>query len=79
MTYNPLFSILVPVYNVKKEQYQIIKDAIKYHNKYEIGNVNKESLIYCQIIRDADKLDIIRNFTMFVKRFYAFNDGKSII
>ena len=62
-------------YNVKKEQYQIIKDAIKYHNKYEIGNVNNESLIYCQIIRDADKLDIISNFT---KGIFKDNDGDFI-
>lgn len=62
-------------YNVKKEQYQIIKDAIKYHNKYEIGNVDKESLIYCQIIRDADKLDIISNFT---KGIFKDNEGNFI-
>ena len=50
-------------YNIDKKYYKIIKDAIKNHNKYEITNVDKKSLIFCKIIRDADKLDIISNFT----------------
>ena len=38
---------------------EIILKAIKYHNKYSIGNdVNKEEELFCKIIRDADKLDI---------------------
>lgn len=50
-------------YNIDKNKYYIIKDAIKCHNKYQIQNINKNSLIFCQIIRDADKIDIISNFT----------------
>lgn len=49
-------------YNLDKKYYQIVYDAIKYHNKYEIGNVDNDSLLYCQIIRDADKLDILEEF-----------------
>ncbi len=33
--------------------------ATKYHNKYEIGEVNEEEELYCKITRDADKLDIM--------------------
>jgi putative nucleotidyltransferase with HDIG domain len=40
---------------------EIIRKAVKYHNKYGLpdGLSNKE-LIYCNIIRDADKIDILR-------------------
>lgn len=40
---------------------EIIKKAIKYHNKYEIGMCNELELLHSKIIRDADKLDIIHN------------------
>ena len=46
-------------YDIKKENYKIIYNAIKYHNKLEIPeNLTKEEKIICKIIRDADKLDI---------------------
>lgn len=38
---------------------KIIILATKYHNKYEIGKVNEEEELYCKIVRDADKLDIM--------------------
>lgn len=38
----------------------IIKKAIKNHNKYEINkSLNEEEMMYAKIIRDADKLDIM--------------------
>lgn len=46
-------------YDIKKENYRIIYNAIKYHNKLEIPeDLAKEEKIICKIIRDADKLDI---------------------
>ena len=39
----------------------IIKTAIKYHNKYKVDDsVDRYTKIFCNIIRDADKLDIFR-------------------
>jgi len=38
--------------------YQIIYDAIKYHNKYSIGD-NARDKFMCELIRDADKLDLL--------------------
>lgn len=39
---------------------KIIKKAIYNHNKYSIEeNLSKEERLYCNIIRDADKLDIM--------------------
>ena len=45
---------------IETNQYDsIILKAIKYHNKYAIGNdVSEEEKMFCEIIRDADKLDI---------------------
>ncbi len=40
---------------------QVIKMAIKYHNKFKIpGNLNKRNEFYAKIIRDADKIDIFK-------------------
>ena len=41
-----------------KEDYQTIKNAIKYHNKYSLPENLKENTL-CKIIKDADKLDIL--------------------
>ena len=38
----------------------IILMATKYHNKYELGNVDDRTKLFCNIVRDADKLDIIK-------------------
>ena len=42
----------------------VILKAIQNHNKYSIQeNLNEEEKLYCKIIRDADKLDIIYQAT----------------
>ena len=45
---------------IKIDKYDdIILKAIKYHNKYSIGtDVSEDEKVFCDIIRDADKLDI---------------------
>ncbi|MDD4036427.1 MAG: HD domain-containing protein [Bacilli bacterium] len=44
-----------------KNYYSIIKKAIFYHNKYSLpNNLDKKTLMFCKIIRDADKLDIFQ-------------------
>lgn len=50
---------------IETEQYDdIILKSIKYHNKYAIGkDVNEEEELFCKIIRDADKLDIMYQAT----------------
>lgn len=50
---------------IETKQYDdTILKAIKYHNKYAIGNdVNEEEKLFCKIIRDADKLDIMYQAT----------------
>lgn len=47
-----------------KRSYKYIKNAIKYHNKYSYpANLDKKSKLFCDIIRDTDKLDIINIYS----------------
>ena len=47
-------------FNIREDYYEIISDAIKYHNKYSYPeNLAERNKLFCKIIRDADKLDII--------------------
>lgn len=50
-------------YLLEEDNYEVVYDAIKYHNKYnypdELNEINK---IHCNIIRDSDKLDILNIF-----------------
>lgn len=40
---------------------EIIKEAVLYHSDYRLPkDLDDRSLMFCQIIRDADKIDIIR-------------------
>ena len=52
-------------YIVKKEDYEIIKKAIKNHNRFKIDPKikNERELLHCKIVRDADKLDILYAFS----------------
>lgn len=46
-------------YVISDKYDDLIKIAIKNHNKYKIDdNLNEEELLYSKIIRDADKIDI---------------------
>lgn len=53
-------------YDIEEEYYEIIKKAIKYHNKYKIEDCDETEELFTKIIRDADKLDI----------FYIFSNDK---
>ena len=57
-------------YCTNKDYYDLIYDAIKYHNKYNYPeNLNDKNKLFCKIIRDADKLDI----------FYLLGVNKNLI
>ena len=46
-------------FDIDSKYYNIIYDALKYHNKYSYpDNLNERNKLFCKIIRDADKLDI---------------------
>ena len=44
----------------KEEWYPIIKIAIKYHNKFELPDINDERILkHTKLIKDVDKMDIM--------------------
>jgi len=56
-------------FNIDKEYYDEIYDAIKYHNKITFpDNISVHNKLLCKLIRDADKLDI----------FYLFGVDKEV-
>jgi HD superfamily phosphohydrolase YqeK len=52
-------------YNVSEEDYSIIKNAIKFHNKLLLDEtgLSEREILHSKIIRDADKIDIIYSFS----------------
>ena len=52
-------------YQVNEKDYDIIKKAVKFHNKFSVdkNELSDRELLHCNIIRDADKLDIIYAFS----------------
>ena len=55
-----------PVSDDERTDFQIIEDAIRYHNRYRYPkNLDERTLLFTKIIRDADKIDIIRVQTAF--------------
>ena len=45
----------------------IILLTTKYHNKYELPNLDYKTDLFCKIIRDADKLDILKEQYLEIK------------
>ena len=65
---------------IENSQYdKIIKTAIFNHNKYEIEeNLEQKTILFCKIIRDSDKLDILYEaIAMFWKDEIKVQDGIS--
>lgn len=51
---------LIKNYDIREEDLEVLKKAILNHNGYDIDlNLNKRELLFSQIIRDADKLEIL--------------------
>ena len=45
---------------LEDENKDIILKATKYHNKFMVENEDEKTMLFCNIVRDADKLDIIK-------------------
>lgn len=57
---------LIDKFKIGKKYYDIIKFAIRNHNKYEVEKTrSKRKMMFAKIIRDADKLDILRAYTIY--------------
>ena len=51
-------------YWTDKDDYEVIYDAVKYHNKLSIPDeLSEHNKTHCQVVRDADKLDILYLFS----------------
>ncbi len=56
------------------EHYPLVGKAVRYHNKYSIGEgLNEKEMMHAKIIRDADKLDILDYMSKKKLRPKAFN------
>ena len=55
---------MIHEFNVNKDDYEIIKKAVRNHNKLNIeDNLNDRELLHAKIVRDADKIDILYSFS----------------
>lgn len=51
-------------FNIENKYYDIIRKAIKNHNKFKIEQgLNEQELLHAKIIRDTDKIDIFNAYT----------------
>lgn len=52
---------LIELFNVDQKNYDFISKAIYMHNKYRLpSDLSDRETLFCKIIRDADKIDILR-------------------
>ena len=55
---------LILNYDINKCDYEIVKKAIRNHNKYQIEDgLNERELFFVKLVRDADKIDILNAFS----------------
>ena len=60
-----------------KDYYDVVSDAIEYHNKYDFpGSLSDRSKLFCNLVRDADKLDIFYLFG--INQFFVKEDDLEI-
>lgn len=52
---------LIKTFDIEEKDYDLIKIAISNHNRYRIQEgLSEKKVMFCKIIRDADKIDILR-------------------
>ena len=60
-SYEILKDELIDKMNLSDEDKSIVLKAVKIHNKYQIeGELTSKELVACKIVRDADKIDIMK-------------------
>lgn len=61
------------LFSVPESNRQILIDAIKYHNQAVLPDtLDKQTVLFCQILRDADKLDLWKTCVDKLKRDGSF-------
>lgn len=61
--------------DLTEEEKNIVAKAIKYHNKFSVENVTEEELLFANILRDADKIDILYIYAN-INGFMTDGDGE---
>ena len=52
---------LIQQFDDEKENYELLEKAIRLHSLYRLpDDLSERELLFCQVIRDADKIDIYR-------------------
>ena len=52
---------LIQQFDDEKENYELLEKAIRLHSLYRLPeDLSEKELLFCQVIRDADKIDIYR-------------------
>ena len=52
---------LIQQFDDEKENYELLEKSIRLHSLYRLpDNLSERELLFCQVIRDADKIDIYR-------------------
>lgn len=61
MGYNILKEKFIDEFGLNENEQEIVLKAVKNHNKFKVeDNIEGKELLICNIIRDADKLDIMK-------------------
>lgn len=72
---------LIQKFNIEEKYYEIIKKAIRNHNKLKIEDIeDTTTLKLVNLIRDVDKLDIIRTaVSRYVNKDYDLNINNKVL
>ena len=69
---------IIEKFNIDEKYYEIIKKAIRNHNKHEIeSGLNEKELLHAKLIRDTDKLDILYNMA-YLKQIKVISTDEEI-
>lgn len=69
---------IIEKFNIDEKYYEIIKKAIRNHNKHEIeSGLNEKELLHAKLIRDTDKLDILYNMA-YLKQIKVISTDEAI-
>ena len=64
-------------FNVDEKYYDTLRLSIKYHNKFEVAcDIQGKNRLFCNIIRDSDKIDIF--YILGTNKNYFYSDGGKI-
>lgn len=66
---------LIREFSVKEEYYSLLENPIRYHNKMSVGQCSSLlEKLFCNMIRDADKIDIFYQVNQYAELYKTFDD-----